>query len=101
MTESPTGRNLGTWALLVAGALVAVVFIALTIATKVARGEPWLPWVILLLVNGAVVTAVTLVLQRAKKPEVARRTTMRWALVVGCVGVALISLSIFLVAGAA
>jgi hypothetical protein len=47
-----------------------------------------------------VVTGGALLLtQRARATEATRRTTMRWALVAGFAGLALISLSVFLVAG--
>ena len=99
MADTPIGRKPGTWALLVFGALFAALFIGLTISAKMARGAPWLPWVLLLVVNGAVIAAVVWVLQRAKNGEAVRRTTIGWALVVGCAGLVLIGLSIFLIAG--
>jgi hypothetical protein len=85
MADTPTAGRLGTWVFLVLGVLVAVLLLGLTINAKVARGEAWLPWVILLGVNAAVVTAVILVLQRAKNGEATRKTIKRWTLVVGWV----------------
>nr|WP_300147330.1 hypothetical protein [Propionicimonas sp.] len=95
MAEPDRRSNAKAAAFIGAAAVVAVVFVGLTIGSKVSRGEPWWPWLLLPLATGAIAGVAVLMTQRAG----ARPTTMRWALGVGAAGLALVGLSIFLVAG--
>lgn len=97
MAEPSKGSRTGAVAFIVVAAVVAVVFIGLTISDKVVRGEPWWPWLLLPLATGAAAGAAVLIAQRLGGTE-GGRPAMRWALVVATAGMALIGLSVFLVA---
>ena len=55
MARADERATVGAVVFIVAAAVVAVVFIGLTIAEKVSRGEPWWPWLLLPLVTGLVI----------------------------------------------
>lgn len=99
MKRTDERAGIGAVAFMVVAAIVGAVFIGLTVAEKVSRAEPWWPWLLLPICAGLVTGGVLLLTQRAPEAETTRTTTLRWALVAGLAGLALLSLAVFLVSG--
>ncbi len=99
MAHTDDRARIGAVVFMIAAALVAAVFIGLTIAEKMSRAQPWWPWLLLPVATGLVTGGALLLIRRARGAEATRQATLRWALIAGFAGLALLSVSVFLVSG--
>lgn len=79
-------------------AAAAVALIAMTVSSQVARGQSWIPALVLPLATGAVAGGITIAVRRSRDPATARTGVGRWAIGLMVAGLVLMATSVLIIA---